>query len=505
MGKRNEIKTGSILSYVNIGLSILAGLIYTPFLIRYLGQSEYGLYNTVTSIITAISLLNLGLGSGYVHFYSKYKERGQKDKIHSLCGLFLIIFLVLSLIAGGIGFALTYNLDVLFATGLTAEEYEVARKLMFLLTINMIAYFPSTVFQTIINTEERFTFLKLTTIFRTVITPIATIPFLALGYKSFAVVLITVIVALIIDVLYIVYVFAVLKYKFLFKNFEKGLLKKLFGYTIFIAIHLIVDQVNLNLDKVILGRICGTGETAIYSVGATLRAYFSTFAIAIPTLFIPRVHFIQSDETLSEEEKNKALSDLFIRIGRIQWIIVGLVFYGFILFGYQFIKVWAGPEYYKSYFVALLLIVPLTPDVIQNIGIEIQRAQNRHAFRAIVYLVMALINIGITIFFVQWWGAIGAAVGTAISFIIVQGVIINIYYKKRCHLDIVGFWKTILTLVVKYLPAVVFGGLLCLFSFNSTRALFVAMAMFATIYAVYTIQYILSKQEKDALFKKLKL
>ena len=500
-----EIKKGSVLSYVNILLSVIIGLIYTPILIRCLGQSEYGLYNSVNSIISALSLLNLGLGSGYVHFFSQYKKQNNYSKIYSLSGLFLLIFIALGLVAGALGMGLTFNLNVLFANGLTAGEYEIAKKLMFLLTINMVLFFPSSVFQTIINSEEKFTFLKASTILRTIITPLATIPFLFLGYKSIVVTLITVIVSLLLDIVYVFYVLFVLKHKFVFKNFEKGLAGSLFKYTIFIAIHLIVDQINLNLDKIILGRISGTTETAIYSVGATLRVYFSTFAIAIPTLFIPTVHSIQADPNLNEKEKSSALSDVFVKIGRLQWLIIGIIFYGFVLFGYQFIKVWAGEEYYKSFFVALLLIVPITPDVIQHIGIEIQRAKNKHAFRAFIYLAMAIINAVSSIFLCKLWGAIGAALGTAISFIIVQGVIINIYYKRACDLDIKKFWKTILGLIIKYLPIILIGGFFCLFSFGSTKSLFVSIIIFSIVYVFYTIGCVITKEERNYILKKLHL
>lgn len=43
---KNEIRLGSILSYMQMALSIVIGLIYTPVMIKLLGQSEYGLYNT---------------------------------------------------------------------------------------------------------------------------------------------------------------------------------------------------------------------------------------------------------------------------------------------------------------------------------------------------------------------------------------------------------------------------------------------------------------------------
>lgn len=79
-------------------------------------------------------------------------------------------------------------------------------------------------------------------------------------------------------------------------------------------------------------------------------------------------------------------------------------------------------------------------------GIEIQRAENKHQFRSIVYTGMAIINLILSVFLCQKYGAIGSAFGTAISLIIANGIIMNFYYQKKCNIDIVAFWKNIIQL-----------------------------------------------------------
>ena len=84
----NQRKIGSILSYAQIGISILLSILYTPLLIRLLGSSEHGLYNTVASTISMMSILSLGFGSGYIRYYSKYKSRMTKILSTSLTDFF---------------------------------------------------------------------------------------------------------------------------------------------------------------------------------------------------------------------------------------------------------------------------------------------------------------------------------------------------------------------------------------------------------------------------------
>ena len=77
-------------------------------------------------------------------------------------------------------------------------------------------------------------------------------------------------VSVLTDTAYLIYSKTALKVRFRFGHFEKGLFKSLFAYTSFIAINLIVDQVNGNLGKFILGRFQGTTVVAIYAVGYSL-------------------------------------------------------------------------------------------------------------------------------------------------------------------------------------------------------------------------------------------
>ena len=123
MGKINQLKVGSLLSYAQMILGVVISLLYTPVMLQILGQSEYGLYNTVSSTISMLSLLSLGFNSGYIRYYAKYKKENDTQAIWKLNGLFLIIFTIIGLVALICGVFLSFNLGYVFADGLTASEY----------------------------------------------------------------------------------------------------------------------------------------------------------------------------------------------------------------------------------------------------------------------------------------------------------------------------------------------------------------------------------------------
>lgn len=52
----NQIKAGAALNYVIIGINALVGLLYTPYMLRMLGQNEYGLFSLVASVISYLTI-----------------------------------------------------------------------------------------------------------------------------------------------------------------------------------------------------------------------------------------------------------------------------------------------------------------------------------------------------------------------------------------------------------------------------------------------------------------
>ena len=68
---QNQLKAGAVISYINLLVGNIIPLIYTPIMLRILGQAEYGLYGIAQSIMGYIGLLNFGIGGTIVRYLSK--------------------------------------------------------------------------------------------------------------------------------------------------------------------------------------------------------------------------------------------------------------------------------------------------------------------------------------------------------------------------------------------------------------------------------------------------
>lgn len=450
--KINQLKAGSLLSYISMILGYIISLVYTPLMLRLLGQSEYGLYNLVMSVVSYLGLLNFGLGSAYVRFYLRYKVNEQKKEIEKLNGMFLILYSVIGVIAVIAGLILANNVELVFGNELSVQELETARVLMFILSVNLAITFPNIVFNSYITANEQFIFQKIMEGVRIILNPFIILPALLLGYGSIGMAVATTIVSTILEIANIIFSRKKLKMHFNFGGFERKLLKEIVVFSYFIFLTLIVKEINWNVDKYILGRVSGTIAVAIYGLAAQLKIYYASLSTAIYRVFIPRVNRIVNKRNSDDE-----LTILFIKVGRIQFLILSLITSGFIFFGKPFITMWAGEDYVQSYYVALLMFLPLMIPSIQNLGVEIQKAKNMHKFRSYTYFAIAIFNVMLTIPLAQRWGSIGAASSTSIALLIGHGMIMNWYYHNKIGLDIILFWKNIGQFAVAFIAPVIVG------------------------------------------------
>ena len=177
---------------------------------------------------------------------------------------------------------------------------------------------------------------------------------------------------------------------------------------------------------------------AVYSIASLIYMNYMALSTAISGVYLPHI-----TEMVAQRKPMKELSALFIQIGRWQYYLLALVATGFMIFGRQFIQLWAGTGFEESYWITILIILPFTIDLIQNIGLAILQAMNRYDFRAKIYFLTGVLNLVLAIPLGMKYGGIGCAVATGFSMLMGNGVVMNYFYKKYIGLDIPQFWKQI--------------------------------------------------------------
>lgn len=494
MEEGKQRKIGAILSYLSIIISTIVQLIYTPFLIRKLGQSEYGLYSLVASIIGYLTLFDLGFGNAIVVYTSKYVATNQKEKAEKLQGMFKIIFYILGVFITIGGIVLYFNVDNFFAQTMSSIEIQKAKIMMLILTVNLVITFSFNIYSSVINAYEKFVFQKIISILNTILKPIIMIPLLFLGYKSIAMCIVITITNIFVVFSNYFYCTRKLNIKIKFKGFDINVFKEIFKYSIFIFINVIVDKINWSVDQFILGATSGTIAVSIYSAATSINTLFLNLSGAISGVLLPKMSKMVANNASTTE-----LTKEMIKIGKIQWLIIFLMASGIALFGREFFIIWAGKEYEESYYVALLLIIPACIPLIQNLGISIRQAMNKHQFASFLNIIVAVFNVIISIFLAKKYGAIGAASGTAIG-IILSSLIINIYYQRVINLDMIKFWREIFKITGPLMiPIIVIKSIMMIFKLNGIKGIIFYGVIYTLIYCIIAYLFSMDKYEKNTL------
>lgn len=491
----NQLKAVAVLNYAVIFLNIGVGLLYTPFMLRMMGQSEYGLYSLVASVISYLTVLDLGLGNAIVRYTAQYRTEGKQKEQYELFGMFLVLYSVIGIIALFVGIGLYHQVDSWFGHTMNLDELKKIRIMLLFLIFNLVITFPMSIFGSILLAYERFVFPKMVQIVRILLNTAVMVVLLEMGYRAIAMVVVQTIFNLLSLWINFYYCRRKLHIRIYFRRFQWKLLKEVSIYSFWIFLSVIMDRIYWNTGQFVLAMYVNTAAVAVFAVAIQLSILYMSFSTSISGVFLPKV-----TSMVTNCADRKEISDLFIRTGRIQYMVMALILSGFIVFGNDFIYLWAGPEYEESYLISLLFFLSLTIPMIQNLGVTILQARNQMKFRSLFYLVIAGSSLIVQFVMARKYGGIGCAIGISGALILGQGLIMNFYYHYKQGLDIVKFWKEIVKM--SWIPTLMcIGAMLILsrISLDSWMSLGMAILLFVIIYIPLFFMYSMNESERNLI------
>lgn len=483
------------MNYAIILLNTIVGLLYTPYMLRMMGKSEYGLYSLVASVISYLTILDLGLGNAVVRYTAKFRAEGKQREQYEMFGMFFVLYVIIGAVALLLGSALYFNVDAMFGATMTVEELYKARIMILLLVFNLAFTFPMSIFGSIITAYEHFVFPRAVSIIRILLNTGVMICLLYMGYRAVAMVVVQTVFNVATLLLNYIYCKRYLKIRIFFRRFRWGFLQEVAIYSFWIFLNVIMDKVYWSTGQFVLGAVVGTAAVAVFAVAIQLQVMYMQFSTAISQLFLPKITGM-----VATNDDNRSISDLFIRTGRIQYIVMALVLSGFIVFGRQFIVLWAGAGYEDAYIICLLFFFSLLIPMIQNLGITILQARNQMKFRSLLYIFIAMTALALQIVLARRYGGVGCAIAVSGALLLGQGLIMNIYYSKRQGIDIGRFWKEIFRMSV--IPIAVTTTFLFadrMTEIDSWRELAVGIVLFCVIYIPLFWVFSMNKYERELL------
>ena len=491
----NQRKFGAILSYATIALQNLVGLLYTPYLLRMLGKSEFGLYSLVTSVIAYLTLLDFGFGNAVTRYTAKFRAEGNTEKQYSLFGMFTIVYVAIAVVVSVLGVGLSFHIDYFFESSMTQNEISRAQIMMFLLVGNLALTFVFSIYKAILDAYEQFIFVRLLNIFRILLNTFIMLILLQFGYKAIALVVLMTLLNIIVLVLDFIYCFVKLNIKVKFNQMEWFRLKEISGYSFLIFLSSCIDNIYWTSGQFILGIFHGAKIIAVYAVAIQLVNMYRHFTAAIADVFFPKIVALTT-----QQSSEKEISNIFIKISRIQFLVISLVLSGFVVFGKNFISLWAGEDYKDAYIISLFFFISLVPTQTQHIGLIISRARNHLKFRTYVHLIIAFLSLLFQITCSKYFGMIGNTLSISISLLLMGGVILNIYYAKYESIDIPAYWINFAKLsIIPICMSIFFIFIKDYFQFDSWYFLLSGIISFTFLFAILSYLFSLNSYEKGLL------
>lgn len=509
MNSSKQIKLGALLSYFAIAFNMVSGLLYTPWMIEQIGQGNYGLYTLSNSLIT-LFVMDFGMSAAVSRFVSKYRAEGNQEAVNNFLGVIYKLYIALDGIILTALVGVSFFIDTIY-DNLTVSELETFKVLYVIVGLFSVISFPFTNLNGILTAYENFIELKLADLFHKVFIVVAMVIALLMGCGVYALVTVNAVSGILTILIKLYLIRKKTKVKVNFKCKDKGIMKDVLGFSMWTTITSLARRMIFNISPSIIVAVSSTGAigSAIFGLASTVEGYVSLFASAINGMFMPRISKIVHDG-----QKETQLTDLMIRIGRIQCIIIGALVVGFMSFGKSFIiDIWNKPDFSESYLCAVFLIIPsyfYMPLQIANTTLIVE---NKVKLQAIIYIITGVFNVGLSLVLSRQFGALGASISICIAYLL-RSTLLVVAHVKVLHLNMKRFFKESYLKITPHL-LIMLGIGLCLEYFNPMNAgllrFIINGVAFVTVFGVSMMLFCMNSYEKQlvvktmsSFFKKLK-
>lgn len=494
----NQKRAGIILSYTNLILGMVSNLFLTPLMIYSLGDVDYSIYKVMQSFAGPLSMFHLGISTIVTRSIVRFQtcqEYSELDKKNTFA-LSIISSGFISLCVALAGWIMCGAIPSIYGKTYTFDSVVLGQKLFALFVGATVFHILTDAFSGCLIGHEKFAISSGIQLLRSFFRILLFFVLLKCGFGVLAVVLVDLILAFSVFLLSLLYTVVVLHETPKLVYFDKKQIVEILLFGSAILLQAVVNQVNNNIDTVLLGVFVDDKSIiTMYSSALAIYSTYNSLVSVITKFFLP-----SATKLVTRKASGRELTDFVITSGRFQAIIAIGCICGFILFGKIFICIWIGQKYLNAYWVVLILMVPVTIPLVENAAIAILDASLKRIHRSIVLAVMALLNVLVSIALIPHMGFWGAALGTALSLIIGHGLLMNLYYYKIFHMEIVRLFMSIFRGI---LPSGLLASITCLplaiHSHNTLISFAVSCIIFILIYGLFLWKIGLNTNEKHLI------
>lgn len=495
-----ELRRGAMYNYLNLILIIVSGAVLTPFIMRSLGPSQYGLYLLIGSLTPYFTLLDIGMGKTITRYVAHYRARHDEVGEAQFLTTCSRIYIGITALVIAVGVVLYCNVEHIWGVRFTPGELDDVRLMIMIVAIAHAIIIPGNAFTAICNGCGEFAFTRGILPIKYIVRIVGVIILLLCGQKAVAMIALESILTLIMTIATYIYVKMHIGRKHIGASTAHPYLPVL-QYARWIALYSTIYALQWNIAPLIASTRCDAATVGVIGVGILIGNIYGYFAETINKMMMP-----QASLYVKEWGNNIDVTTEMSRVGRIIALPQLLILGGFIIFGREFVELWAGDGYEQAYYVALIMMTSWSLQQSQDYGNSLLEAKGETRYMSIINFTAITAGIIASYFVGQQYGIIGITASLGVG-TIAATTVSNIYYKRKLKLNIMQYIGNVYAR-----PVTIAAALILLFRTVSHIIpplpdglwLVAGGIVYICVYAVVTYRWALNEQEKAYIREKCK-
>ena len=409
-------------------VTMLVGFFLVPYMLSTIGEAGYGAWVFLNSIVGYSGLMYLGFGATTCRFVAHYRAREEWDRLNQTVSSVAFVYLCTGsiIVLLGIGFAIAAGwIDRWGDVPLTD-----IRLAILLLGVNMAVGMIGSVYGGVLHAVQRFDLYSGIQVTTALVRLSLTIALLQARHGVVTLAAIFLTVTLIENVLT-----ALLAYRQIPglsvrpRHVNRDALKECFGFSLFNFFRQMSTQMIYFTDTVVIGFMLGTRAVVPYYIGQRLSQMIQTPLEKVGDIVLPG-----AGECHARDDA-EGLHQLLVKMIGLTLLLAAGFFIGSIYFGGLLISTWTGMDDPASHWVMVLLVgsqVIAAPLLMLKQALF---AAGRVRVTSLIDFAEALVNLGLSLLLIRWWGILGVAWGTAIPLVMIECGVLLPYAVRTLKLD----------------------------------------------------------------------
>jgi O-antigen/teichoic acid export membrane protein len=487
--------TAIFLGTLNLFLQNGYAFLLTPIMLSIWGQSYFGLYKLLLTYMTYFMLIDTGMRNSITRFISEYRADHNKHRQSNYLAFLLLFYTFVSIILILVTFGFGNVIPEIYSSSLTPFEIDTMMGVIPLIAI----YSGGTLFfnclTAILRAYNAQSESQILNLIKGTVRFIAIVILIYWGKDIKAIFFAEIGIVFVTNIIAFLIIVGKFKITPRMSGINFAYIRELFSFTSIMFVETLAFAMFWSLDNIILSFLTTTALVGIYAVGSTITNLFQAFSGIISQVIVPDI-MVLGHKTADQD----ILNNKMIQVARLKFVWMLLPALGFISFGKSFIHLWLGEGYTEVYYIVLIVLVPQIIGLIQDVPANIMYVRNKQKPMAWFSLIAAIMNLVLTIFLVQKFGIIGAAIGTFVAYTLVYIFFTGYYYSRYLNFDMKGLYMAVIIQNYKILILfIIISALLSSYMISSILLFIVTICAFTSFYLMIIWKFMMNDNEKTIL------